>query len=195
MALLATEGLMHRYGAETVFEKVSVRVHKGDRIGLVGLNGSGKSTLLRILAGLQEPTAGRVVRAGSVRIGYLAQEPRLEGARRIGPNPLTPFPEREGGAPLPVPGRGWGRGEPDAYKSGQLFEEMLSVFERLREQERELHQLEQILSHGTPSAEVLQRMTSCSKTFAKREATNIAVASTKYSEGWDLPTSSSPWRT
>jgi ATP-binding cassette subfamily F protein 3 len=157
MALLATEGLMHRYGAETVFEKVSVRVHKGDRIGLVGLNGSGKSTLLRILAGLQEPTAGRVVRAGSVRIGYLAQEPRLEGARRIGPNPLTPFPEREGGAPLPVPGRGWGRGEPDAYKSGQLFEEMLSVFERLREQERELHQLEQILSHGTPSAEVLQR--------------------------------------
>jgi ATP-binding cassette subfamily F protein 3 len=120
MALVATEDLWHRYGAEVIFEKVSVGVHRGDRIGLVGLNGSGKSTLLRILAGLQEPTGGRVVRARSVRIGYLPQEPQLES-------------------------------------TATLFDEMLSIFERLREQEREVHHIEQILSHEPPSAELLQR--------------------------------------
>ncbi len=78
MAVLTGEELAHRYGAETVFEKVSVRVHKGDRIAFIGLNGSGKSTLLRILAGLQEPTSGQVVRARGVRVGYLAQEPQLQ---------------------------------------------------------------------------------------------------------------------
>ncbi len=120
MSLIATEELMHRYGAEILFERVSVRVHKGDRIGLVGLNGSGKSTLLRILAGVQEPTAGRVVRARSVRIGYLAQEPQL-------------------------------------HSNATLFDEMLTVFEKLREQERELHSLEQALSHGTPDEDLLRR--------------------------------------
>jgi ATP-binding cassette subfamily F protein 3 len=120
MALIATEDLWHRYGAEVIFEKVSVGVQRGDRIGLVGLNGSGKSTLLRILAGLQEPTGGRVLRARSVRVGYLPQEPLLES-------------------------------------TATLFEEMLSAFERLREQEHTLHQLEQMLSCGNPSAELLQR--------------------------------------
>lgn len=120
MSLIATEELMHRYGSEIVFEKVSVRVHKGDRIGLVGLNGSGKSTLLRILAGLQEPTAGRVVHARAVRIGYLAQESQLES-------------------------------------TATLLEEMLQVFEKLREQERELHQLEHALSRGTPDEDLLRR--------------------------------------
>ncbi len=119
MALLATEGLMHRYGAEIIFEKISVRVHKGDRIGLVGLNGSGKSTLLRILAGLQEPTAGQVVRASSVRMGYLAQEPQLESR-------------------------------------ATLFEEMLKVFARLREQERELHRVERELARATPDEGLLR---------------------------------------
>lgn len=120
MSLIATEELMHRYGSEIVFEKVSVRVHKGDRIGLVGLNGSGKSTLLRVLAGLQEPTAGRVVHARAVRIGYLAQESHLES-------------------------------------TATLLEEMLQVFEKLREQERELHQLEHALSRGTPDEDLLRR--------------------------------------
>ncbi|MDW8031560.1 MAG: ABC-F family ATP-binding cassette domain-containing protein [Candidatus Bipolaricaulota bacterium] len=120
MVLLAAEDLMHRYGDEIVFEKVSVRVHQGDRIGLVGLNGSGKSTFLRILAGLQAPTAGHVTRARSVRVGYLAQEPHLDS-------------------------------------SATLFDEMLKVFERLREQEREIQRLEQELARATPDESLLRR--------------------------------------
>ena len=53
-------------------DRVSLVVAPGDRIGIVGPNGIGKSTLLRVLAGLEAPDAGRVIRAGAV--GYLPQE-------------------------------------------------------------------------------------------------------------------------
>jgi ATPase subunit of ABC transporter with duplicated ATPase domains len=51
-----------------------LRVHPGDRIGLVGRNGAGKTTTLRILAGETEPYAGSVTRTGE--IGYLPQDPK-----------------------------------------------------------------------------------------------------------------------
>jgi len=61
------------YGATVVLDRVSLTVPRGARIGVVGPNGSGKSTLLRVLAGADEPSAGRVERVGTV--GYLPQEP------------------------------------------------------------------------------------------------------------------------
>jgi ATPase subunit of ABC transporter with duplicated ATPase domains len=67
------------YGATVVLDRVAVTVADGARIGVVGPNGSGKSTLLRVLAGVDEPSAGRVERVGAV--GYLPQEPeRRNGA-------------------------------------------------------------------------------------------------------------------
>ncbi|MCS6903100.1 MAG: ATP-binding cassette domain-containing protein, partial [Candidatus Bipolaricaulota bacterium] len=91
MSLIATENLMHRYGGEVVFERVSVALHRGDRVALIGLNGSGKSTLLRILARRLEPTSGRVAYAHSVRIGYLAQEPELRSERSLYDEMLAAF--------------------------------------------------------------------------------------------------------
>ena len=61
------------YGATVVLDRVAVTVADGARIGVVGPNGSGKSTLLRVLAGVDEPSAGRIERVGAV--GYLPQEP------------------------------------------------------------------------------------------------------------------------
>ncbi|HEY7017347.1 MAG TPA: ABC-F family ATP-binding cassette domain-containing protein [Gaiellaceae bacterium] len=60
------------YAARAVLERVSLLVSPGDRIGVVGPNGIGKSTLLRLLAGLEQPDAGRIARRGTV--GYLPQE-------------------------------------------------------------------------------------------------------------------------
>jgi ATP-binding cassette subfamily F protein 3 len=128
MSLLIGEQLMHRYGAEVIFEKVSVRVHKGDRIALVGLNGSGKSTLLRILAGLQEPTGGRVTRASSVRIGYLAQEPLLKAEATLQEEMLTVFHDlREQERELRRIEQDLARGTPHASLL-QRYDELLESF-------------------------------------------------------------------
>ena len=71
------------YGATVVLDRVSLTVPPGARIGVVGTNGSGKSTLLRVLAGADEPSAGRVERVGTV--GYLPQEPeRRHGETLLG---------------------------------------------------------------------------------------------------------------
>ena len=73
--------LSKSFGAEDLFHGVSFSIAKGARFALVGPNGIGKTTLLRILMGLEEPSAGKVTRARSLRIGYLPQEAdfQLEG--------------------------------------------------------------------------------------------------------------------
>ncbi|MDX9832563.1 MAG: ABC-F family ATP-binding cassette domain-containing protein [Anaerolineae bacterium] len=79
MSVVIVEQLAKSYGPQDLFWDVSCSVARGDRIALVGANGTGKTTLLRILAGLEEPTSGRVHRAKGLRIGYLPQGASLEG--------------------------------------------------------------------------------------------------------------------
>lgn len=57
-----------------VLRNLSLRITKGDRIGIVGFNGMGKTTLLRILAGTRAPTSGRRVEGYHVETGYQSQE-------------------------------------------------------------------------------------------------------------------------
>ena len=81
---LVAAGVTKSYGAEVVLEDVSLVVPPRARIGLVGPNGAGKSTLLRLLAGLEEPDAGRIRRTPpTLAVGYLAQE-RDGAANRSG---------------------------------------------------------------------------------------------------------------
>ncbi len=77
MILVDVEKVAVRRPDRPLFEDLSVTVHTGDRLGVVGRNGSGKSTLLRILAGTGEPEDGVVRRGRSVRVGWLEQEPVL----------------------------------------------------------------------------------------------------------------------
>ncbi len=63
-----------RFGSQEIFRDVSLIVNARDRIGLVGRNGAGKTTLLRILAGLQDPSEGKVVLPPGTGIGYLPQQ-------------------------------------------------------------------------------------------------------------------------
>ena len=66
-------GLDRFYGARAIFQGLGGTIRDGMKIGLVGPNGAGKSSLVRILAGLDEPDAGEVVRARDARPGYLSQ--------------------------------------------------------------------------------------------------------------------------
>ncbi|MFM7171138.1 MAG: ATP-binding cassette domain-containing protein, partial [Cyanobium sp.] len=72
--MLRLERIGKIYPTGEVLKDVSWEVKQGDRIGLVGVNGAGKSTQLRILAGLEEPSSGQVLRQGEPRIAFLQQE-------------------------------------------------------------------------------------------------------------------------
>src|SRR5205085_8688438 len=75
-SMLSAVRVSRYHGAAVVLDDVSVSVGPESRIGVVGPNGIGKSTLLRILAGLEQPDAGRVERSpASLTVGYLPQEP------------------------------------------------------------------------------------------------------------------------
>ncbi len=63
-----------RAGARVLLSGASLRVGRGDRVGLVGRNGAGKTTLTRAMAGEAQPAAGTIARSGSV--GYLPQDTR-----------------------------------------------------------------------------------------------------------------------
>lgn len=64
-ASLRLEGLTKRFGATTAVEDLSIDVQQGEFMVLVGPSGAGKSTVLRLVAGLEDPTAGRIELAGS----------------------------------------------------------------------------------------------------------------------------------
>ncbi len=78
MSLVAANNISKSFGPVDLFSGVSFAVPKGSRLALVGPNGCGKTTLLRILAGLDEPSGGKVSRAKVLRIGYLPQEAEFD---------------------------------------------------------------------------------------------------------------------
>ena len=65
--------ICHSYGEQTLIDKLSLKVLRGDRIGLVGNNGVGKSTLLKILLGEIEPNSGTVKIGTNLEIAYFDQ--------------------------------------------------------------------------------------------------------------------------
>jgi ATP-binding cassette subfamily F protein 3 len=81
--MISVEGLKVEFNATPLFEDVSYVINKKDRIALVGKNGAGKSTMLKILAGLQQPTAGTVAVPRECTIGYLPQVMILSDERTV----------------------------------------------------------------------------------------------------------------
>ena len=81
--MLRLERVGKIYPTGEVLRDVTWEVKSGDRIGLVGVNGAGKSTQLRIIAGLEEPSSGQVVRQGEPRIVFLQQEFDVDVRRTV----------------------------------------------------------------------------------------------------------------
>ena len=72
--MISLDAVSKGYGGQELLRGMSWRIGRGERIGLVGPNGAGKTTLCRILAGVEEPDAGRVHQDTGVTVGYLPQE-------------------------------------------------------------------------------------------------------------------------
>jgi ATP-binding cassette subfamily F protein uup len=77
-AILSVQNVVRSFGAQPVIRDVSLTIHEGDRIGLIGRNGSGKSTLLKIMAGLDVPDSGLVTRMQGLRVHLLDQQCKLD---------------------------------------------------------------------------------------------------------------------
>ena len=71
--MIATSMLTKRFGADILFEDVSVKFTPGNCYGLVGANGSGKTTFIKILAGIESATRGEVIIGRDCSLGYLRQ--------------------------------------------------------------------------------------------------------------------------
>jgi len=81
--VLRLERVSKIYPTGEVLRDVTWEVKPGDRIGLVGVNGAGKSTQMRLIAGLEEPSAGQIIRQGEPRIAYLQQEFDVDPRRSV----------------------------------------------------------------------------------------------------------------
>src|SRR5688572_27857286 len=71
--VVTLQGLVKRYGPQTVFDGLALTLERGERLALVGPNGSGKSTLLRMLAEVEPPDRGTLLVGAGVTVGYYAQ--------------------------------------------------------------------------------------------------------------------------
>jgi ATPase subunit of ABC transporter with duplicated ATPase domains len=72
--LVGLEGVSHEYPNRVVLDNLTIGIHAGDRIGVVGRNGDGKSTLMSIIGGTLIPDSGRVTRRGGTLVGTLTQD-------------------------------------------------------------------------------------------------------------------------
>jgi ATP-binding cassette subfamily F protein 3 len=72
--MIQLSGLTKSFGERVLLDSVTWQVNDGDRVGLAGPNGAGKTTLLRMLAGLDEPDAGLIIRPADLTVGYLPQD-------------------------------------------------------------------------------------------------------------------------
>ena len=93
--LLGCDSVHLEYPTKLVLGDVTLGVFEGDRVGIVGRNGDGKSSLLRVLAGVQEPDAGRVTRTRGVEVGLLGQRDQLSDDETVHHAVVGDAPEYE----------------------------------------------------------------------------------------------------
>ncbi|WP_282078877.1 ABC-F family ATP-binding cassette domain-containing protein [Epibacterium ulvae] len=82
--LLQMSGISLTFGGDPIFSDLDLVVQPGDRVALVGRNGSGKSTLMKIMAELVEADTGSIVVPPGKSVGYMEQDPKMEGFATLG---------------------------------------------------------------------------------------------------------------
>jgi zinc/manganese transport system ATP-binding protein len=113
-----------RLGGRPVLREVSLDLHAGEFVGLIGTNGAGKTTLLRVILGLLRPDSGTVrvlgrpLRRGNPAVGYVPQKHQLD--------PETPLRGRDLVA-LGIDGQRWGIPLPNARRRARITEALRAV--------------------------------------------------------------------
>ena len=95
MNLVGLEGVSHEYPNRVVLDNLTIGIHAGDRIGVVGRNGDGKSTLMSIIGGSLTPDSGRVTMRGGTQVGMLTQDDHFGDDDTVGTVVVGEGPEHE----------------------------------------------------------------------------------------------------
>ena len=94
--LLQLSDISLTFGGDPLFSGLDLIVQPSDRVALVGRNGSGKSTLMKVMGGLIEPDAGEKVLSPGTTVGYMEQEPTMEGFATLGDFAMANLDPAEG---------------------------------------------------------------------------------------------------
>ena len=81
--MFLADSLTVEFGGQTLFSDISFVINEKDRIALMGKNGAGKSTLLKILAGVREPSRGKIVYPKDTVVAYLPQHLLIDDQRTV----------------------------------------------------------------------------------------------------------------
>jgi ABC transport system ATP-binding/permease protein len=81
--ILSAEGISKSYSEKVLFDDISIGISEGEKIGFIGINGTGKSTFLKILAGIENPDTGKIIKGSSFKIEYLPQNPSFENGLTV----------------------------------------------------------------------------------------------------------------
>jgi ATP-binding cassette subfamily F protein 3 len=89
--MIQLSGLTKAFGERVLLDSVTWQISDGERVGLCGPNGAGKTTLLRMLADLDQPDGGRIVKPSGLTVGYLPQDGLTHGGRTVLEEASTAF--------------------------------------------------------------------------------------------------------
>jgi ATP-binding cassette subfamily F protein 3 len=81
--VLQLSSITKSFGERVLLEDVTWQISTGERVGLCGPNGAGKTTLLKMLAGLDEPDSGSIIKPSALTVGYLPQDGLAHAGRSI----------------------------------------------------------------------------------------------------------------
>src|ERR1700704_367219 len=85
--------LTKSFGDRVLFDHVTWQITDRERVGLCGPNGAGKTTLLRMMAGLDEPDSGAVLKPATLTVGYLPQDGLSHAGRTVFEETSSAFAE------------------------------------------------------------------------------------------------------
>ena len=92
--MIVVDNLSKSYGKQALFDAVSFKVNRRERVGVVGRNGHGKTTLFRMITGEEEPDEGTITMPRNYRIGYVEQRPRFTEPTVLAEGGQGPRPRR-----------------------------------------------------------------------------------------------------